>query len=785
MKNISIKAKLLTIVLSTIVVISLILVSQSINTIKSISDENIQQYKKDAYKTKSKELENYVSVALNTLDTFYKRSSKDKIQQEVEKKLKDEMTQLFKILNDLYNKNKNKLSQKELQQRLIDIVKSNRYGKNGYFWINDFQPKIIMHPLKPHLIGKVKKGVKHWDEFVQKGKIGEGFVAYVQNLKGKQLQKISYVKTFKPFNWIIGTGAYIDDVTKQLQQDALQAISKMRYGKSGYFWINDMQPKMIMHPFKPSLNGKDLSGVKDPNGVYLFNEMVKVCKKSQNGGLVKYSWAKPGKSKPQPKFSYVKEFKQWHWIVGTGAYVDIIEDKVAKMHEETNQKINKIIVTFLIESLVLILVILFIVSIVINKNIIAPLKSFEDGFLTFFKYLNKETTTIKHLDDSANDEIGNMAKIVNKNIIKAKTMIDEDAVLLEHAQSVMEKVIKGWYNETISGHTSNHALESFKDNVNKMIIATKEHFVSITKILDQYANLNYTAKVKLDNIVQGGVFEILTQDINKLRDSITEVLIHNKQNGLTLQNNANLLLENVLSLSNSSNEAATSLEETAAALEEITSNISNNTNNVIQMASHGHEVKNLVSSGQNLANQTTTAMDDINNEVVAISESITVIDQIAFQTNILSLNAAVEAATAGEAGKGFAVVAGEVRNLAARSAEAANEIKTLVENATSKANSGKQIADEMIDGYTHLNKSISQTLELIASVENASKEQQSGIEQINNAINGLDQQTQKNANVANTTKAIAIDTQTIANAIVKDADSKEFEGKQSIVVKKI
>ena len=110
------------------------------------------------------------------------------------------------------------------------------------------------------------------------------------------------------------------------------------------------------------------------------------------------------------------------------------------------------------------------------------------------------------------------------------------------------------------------------------------------------------------------------------------------------------------------------------------------------MASLSTEVTASATNGERLANQTTVAMDEINNQVNSINEAISVIDQIAFQTNILSLNAAVEAATAGEAGKGFAVVAQEVRNLANRSAEAAKEIKNLVENATSKTNDGKKIS---------------------------------------------------------------------------------------------
>jgi len=174
------------------------------------------------------------------------------------------------------------------------------------------------------------------------------------------------------------------------------------------------------------------------------------------------------------------------------------------------------------------------------------------------------------------------------------------------------------------------------------------------------------------------------------------------------------------------------------------------------------------------------AMDEINEKVTSINEAISMIDQIAFQTNILSLNAAVEAATAGEAGKGFAVVAQEVRNLAARSAEAAKEIKNIVETATVKADMGKEISKNMLAGYQDLNQNIAKTIELISSVNSASKEQQTGIEQINDAVTQLDQQTQRNSAAAMETNDIAITTEKLAEVIIDGVNKNQFKGKDDV-----
>jgi len=780
MQNVSIKTKLIGLLIGTILFVSIFEMIESIYGIHSLSKSNIEEFKKKAFHDKEVELRNYVDIALKSVESYYARTEKSKIKQEVSLDLKKQTNLIFSIIEAHYKKHNGKVSKSELQKQIKDIVSASRYGKNGYFWINDLDAKIVDHPIKPQLNGKDlsgfkdKGGKKIFIEFAREAQKSDGgFVDYVWPKPGfdKPQDKVSYVKLFKPFNWVIGTGAYVDDVSSQMQKEALKTVAQMRYGKNGYYWINDKKPVMVMHPVKPELDGKDLSGVKDPNGVYLFNEAVKVIN-TKGEGLVKYSWDK-GNNNIQPKFSYVKEFKPWGWIIGTGVYVDDIEEEIKIMEDNGSSEINIVIIEMLLTILVLSIITIGIASYVSNKVIIKPLKQFEDGLLNFFNFLNKETTEVKELNVS-NDEIGVMASVVNENIQKTKSLIDQDNALIQEVKDVVERVNSGILNQVISSKTTNASLEELKTLLNNMLQKLSTNISADTnklqKALDSYQKLDFTHRIPNCS----GETE---KGLNKLAEIINEMLIENKKNGLSIGGSSKSLLENVDKLNQNSNEAATSLEETAAALEEVTSNISSNTENIVKMSSYANQLNSSATAGEQLASKTTDAMDDINAEVTAIHEAITVIDQIAFQTNILSLNAAVEAATAGEAGKGFAVVAQEVRNLASRSAEAANEIKALVENATNKANSGKNISDKMITGYNELNTNINKTIKLIQDIETASKEQLQGIEQINHAVNSLDQQTQQNANIAAQTHSVALQTDNIAKVVVSSANEKEFIGK--------
>ena len=365
-----------------------------------------------------------------------------------------------------------------------------------------------------------------------------------------------------------------------------------------------------------------------------------------------------------------------------------------------------------------------------------------------------------------------MAKVVNVNILKTKAGIEEDRKLIDETISVLGEFEQGDLSQRLNTKVSNPALMQLSTVINGMGDILEKNIENILDVLEKYSSYNYLNKVSTNGLKEQLL--ALANGVNSLGDSVTSMLKENKSNGLTLEQSSNVLLLNVDKLNLSSNEAAASLEETAAALEEITSNIRNNTESIAKMSMLSNGVTKAVNEGQAMANQTTTAMDEINVQVNLVNEAIGVIDNIAFQTNILSLNAAVEAATAGEAGKGFAVVAQEVRNLANRSAEAAKEIKNLVEEANIKTNDGKLISSDMIEGYKELNKNISETINIIEDVSAASKEQMLGIEQINQTVNMLDRVTQENAFESNQIKEISQSVSTLAYELLTDAKSKKF-----------
>ena len=528
----------------------------------------------------------------------------------------------------------------------------------------------------------------------------------------------------------------------------------------GYTFLLDHYGKILAHPNDDIIN-KDLLSVtkNDPD----YQKILQHTKEGKDTLFFKDSYKDGLKSLYFTKAIKIKGGNDyWTFAVAVPTDEYLIDANFIRNFSLAALIISLLIITGIVYSSIRNL----------NRNLI----SISEGLTDFFDYLNKKTTQTNSIDIRSNDEFGIMATSINDNVIKIQESIEKDNKLIENVKEVVNKIGQGFLNEKITASTSSDSLHELKILLNEMLDNLAKQVGKdlnlLSTALHQYSKRDFTAT--LDKKTSGTI----GNEIIHMNDMITSILQDNQKDGFALKQSSQTLTTNVETLSNNATSQATSLEQTAASIEEISSNIEQTSQKAKQMQQISNETQSYSTQGKKLANDTANSMDDINNTVININEAISVIDQIAFQTNILSLNAAVEAATAGESGKGFAVVAQEVRNLASRSASAAKDIKDLVEEAIDKANKGKQISLDMIEGFVTLEAKIVNTSELISDVTFASTEQSAGMKQISDAVGLLDKFTQENAAIADQTNQVAQNTKNIAIDVSQNVAKNNFKGKE-------
>lgn len=239
--------------------------------------------------------------------------------------------------------------------------------------------------------------------------------------------------------------------------------------------------------------------------------------------------------------------------------------------------------------------------------------------------------------------------------------------------------------------------------------------------------------------------ETLCSGINSLVETMVTVISQTKDAVGSISTAAKEIASGNADLSHRTEKQAASLEETASSMEELTSTVKQNAENAKQANQLAVGAADVAVKGGGVVGQVVSTMSSINDSSKKIVDIISVIDGIAFQTNILALNAAVEAARAGEQGRGFAVVATEVRNLAQRSAAAAKEIKTLINDSVEKVSNGTRLVDEAGTTMAEVVTAIKRVNDIMSEITAASQEQSQGIEQVNQAITQMDEVTQQNA----------------------------------------
>ncbi len=423
---------------------------------------------------------------------------------------------------------------------------------------------------------------------------------------------------------------------EQAQRMARTAVGKLRYDGVEYFWINDMAPRMVMHPIKPELDGQDLSQSKDPNGFALFNAFVEKIRKDGKG-FVAYQWPRPGKEQPVDKVSYVQGFEPWGWVVGSGIYVDDLRA-------------------------------MFLNQLALGGGIVLIALTVAGYlFLSFYRVMDgglKETR--RHL----------------------RAMTDGDLTTSPSP----------WGKDEAAG---------------------------------------------------------LMLELRNMQEALRGMVLRVRQSSDQIVHSSSEIATGAMDLSARTEQAAANLEESAASMEQVSATAKTTADHTDDASKVASQNATTAADGGRMMREVVQTMEVIRNSSARIGEIIGTIDSIAFQTNILALNAAVEAARAGEQGRGFAVVASEVRVLAQRSAEAAREIKTLIGNSVDQVEKGAAVVRQAGATIEEIVTSSQRVNEILGDVASGAREQSVGIGQIGQAVQELDQMTQKNAALVQQTVSAA------------------------------
>jgi len=354
--------------------------------------------------------------------------------------------------------------------------------------------------------------------------------------------------------------------------------------------------------------------------------------------------------------------------------------------------------------------------------------------------LRLETTKIP-LRDAAGTMAGlvGIGRDVTLRVSEARAL--DDAV--RESREVIQAVLGGASERRIPMHSKSGNLHLLAQSINELIDSVSRTVAETMQVMRHAVDGDLTARINVND--KAGDFKALATSVNSMIQAMMEVVARLTMASRAVQVGAEEISRGNIALSDRTDEQASSLEETASAMEQMTAMVKNNADNAAEANQLAVAAREQAEGGGRVVGTAVAAMSEIKTASNKIVEVIGVIDEIAFQTNLLALNAAVEAARAGEQGQSFAVVASEVRNLASRSAAAAKEIKGLIQDSVRKVNEGTKLVNESGAVLGEIVMRVKKVTDVMADIAHSSREQASGIEQVNSAVTAMDGMTQQNA----------------------------------------
>ncbi len=638
------------------------------------------------------------------------------------------------------------LSKQEAQQAASSSIEKLRYNGSDYFWINDMQPRMIMHPNRPQRIGQDlsqiedSNGTKIFVEIVNKVKAeGAGFVDYLGPKPGQDLPaaKTSYVRGYMPWGWIVGSGTYIDDVNMlfMAQFKRLALIGGAVTLLIGLFCV------FIARGITQTMGRAESVATGIVNGK--FDNPIAVFTNDVTGRLFQalktmQSSLREQIEKDRQAAAEMSRIKQA--LDNVSASVMVVDAKdniiylnkaITDMFSDAQVNIRQVLPGFVADELL------------------------GSSANELQKHAGRQDIVLANVATSTSTEFmlaGHTFKITANPIIaesgeRLGTVVewvdrsDELAVEVE-VQTIVERAKAGDLSRRIPLQNKEGFFGTLSSGINDLVDVSEDVINDTLRVFGAMASGALHETIDAD---YHGAYGQLKHDVNatlvKLVDVIGQVKVGSEQ----ISSGAKEISQGNFNLSQRTEEQATSLEQTASSMEQMTVTVKQNADNAEKANHLARTARAQAEIGGAVVNQAVSAMVEINHSSKKIADIIGVIDDIAFQTNLLALNAAVEAARAGDQGRGFAVVASEVRNLAQRSANAAKEIKALINDSVEKVHGGSKLVDDSGRTLEEIVLSVTKVSDIIAEIAAAGQEQTMGIEKVNRAVLKMDSMTQQNA----------------------------------------